>query len=354
LQSNPQRAAQWFGAVPNADLSRKRCLIEPIVAASQVASPFVKPIGSEMVRNQCQKLPAGDTKRQPRSHIDFAVLSYAPRNVGPTGLVPEVSGAAIGSKRALENWRNYGILRTMQTFDQTLTRLKALIADDGIQIGDRIPPERALATELGVGRRSLRRALDVLEREGHISRRQGRGTFIHGKHGGATGMNGGPLTSQFSEVALDQILEHTNPIEVLEIRLAIEPTMARLAALRASQSDMRKLKRLGDETRDAKQSAAYEQADADFHRAVAEASRNGLFLALFDMLSRSQRDASWQHLGENGRCYKRQSVHAACHQDIVDAIAARDGLRAQDAMYRHLSDVQMHLYQHAFPAATRS
>jgi DNA-binding FadR family transcriptional regulator len=167
-------------------------------------------------------------------------------------------------------------------------------------------------------------------------------------------MNGGPQTSQFSEVALDQILEHTNPIEVLEIRLAIEPTMARLAALRASQSDMRKLKRLGDETRDAKQSAAYEQADADFHRAVAEASRNGLFLALFDMLSRSQRDASWQHLGENGRCYKRQSVHAACHQDIVDAIAARDGLRAQDAMYRHLSDVQMHLYQHAFPAATRS
>jgi DNA-binding FadR family transcriptional regulator len=242
----------------------------------------------------------------------------------------------------------------MQTFDQTLTRLKALIADDGIQIGDRIPPERALATELGVGRRSLRRALDVLEREGHISRRQGRGTFIHGKHGGATGMNGGPLTSQFSEVALDQILEHTNPIEVLEIRLAIEPTMARLAALRASQSDMRKLKRLGDETRDAKQSAAYEQADADFHRAVAEASRNGLFLALFDMLSRSQRDASWQHLGENGRCYKRQSVHAACHQDIVDAIAARDGLRAQDAMYRHLSDVQMHLYQHAFPAVAAS
>ena len=41
-----------------------------------------------------------------------------------------------------------------------------------------MPPERVLAEELGVGRRSLRRALDVLEQEGRISRHQGRGTFV--------------------------------------------------------------------------------------------------------------------------------------------------------------------------------
>jgi len=240
----------------------------------------------------------------------------------------------------------------MQTFDQTLTRLKQLIADDAMRLGDRIPPERMLASELGVGRRSLRRALEVLEQEGHISRRQGRGTFVEAKR--AAGANGDLLPRQFSEAALDQMLEHTNPIEVLEIRLAIEPPMARLAALRASQSNMRELQRLCDETRDATEALAYERADAQLHRAVAEASRNGLFLALFDMLSRSQREATSQHLGENGRCYKRQSVHAACHQDIVDAIAARDGSRAYDAMYRHLGEVQMHLYQHAFPTAPRS
>ncbi len=241
----------------------------------------------------------------------------------------------------------------MLTLDQTLSRLKQLIADDAMRLGGRIPPERTLASELGVGRRSVRRALDVLAQEGHISRCQGRGTFINGKAGGEAMTNGHALAARPGEAPLDEILEHTNPIEVLEIRLTIEPTMARLAALRASPADMRKLQRLGDETRDAREAAVYEQADAEFHRAVAEASRNGLFLAMFDMLSRSQRNASWQHLGENGRCYKRQSVHAACHQDIIEAIVARDGARAQDAMYRHLSDVQMHLYQHAFPATPR-
>src|SRR5260221_2488676 len=242
----------------------------------------------------------------------------------------------------------------MQTFDQTLTRLKQLIRESAMGVGDRIPPERVLATELGVGRRSLRRALDILEQEGQISRRQGRGTFINGARESEVERSDAILLQQLRAAPLDQILEHTNPLEVVEIRLAIEPVMARLAALRASQCDMRKLHRFSDETRDATDPAVYQQADENFHRAVAEASRNSLFLAIFNMLSSGQRDATWRHLGENGRCYKRQSVHAACHQEIADAIVARDGNRAQETMYRHLSDVQMHLYQHAFPAAARS
>jgi DNA-binding GntR family transcriptional regulator len=51
-----------------------------------------------------------------------------------------------------------------------------------------MPPERTLANEMGVGRRSLRRALEILEREGEITRHQGRGTFIQGKNG--NGANG--------------------------------------------------------------------------------------------------------------------------------------------------------------------
>lgn len=230
----------------------------------------------------------------------------------------------------------------MERTEQTLTRLRALIAGDGIGIDGRIPPERILADELGVGRRSLRRALDVLEREGRILRQQGRGTFVQAPepqrpaNGTAT-------------VPLDQILEHTNPLEAIEVRLSIEPVMARLAALRASQCDIKKLQRLAEETRDATESGIYEEADEKFHRAVAEASRNALFLAMFDMLHSCRRDAAWRRLGENAHCYKRQSVYAGFHREICDAIAARDGERAQQAMYRHLSDVQGHINRHAFP-----
>jgi len=110
--------------------------------------------------------------------------------------------------------------------------------------------------------------------------------------------------------------------------------------LRASRCDIERLRILVEETRAARDSEAYRQADADFHRAIAEAARNALFLALFDALQALRQDETWERLGENGRCYKRQAVYAKDHREIFQAIAARDSERAQQAMYRHLSDVQ--------------
>jgi DNA-binding FadR family transcriptional regulator len=76
--------------------------------------------------------------------------------------------------------RERGAIRCCST-DQTLTKLRQLIANGGLGSGGRIPPERTLANEMGVGRRSLRRALEILEQEGQITRHQGRGTFVQDK-----------------------------------------------------------------------------------------------------------------------------------------------------------------------------
>lgn len=245
----------------------------------------------------------------------------------------------------------------MERMDQTLSKLRQLIEDGCADAEGRIPPERVLSNDLGVGRRSLRRALDILEQEGRIIRHQGRGTFVHGgaPANSSTGMAGSMISlpglapHPSRHVAFEQIMDHTNPLEVIEVRLAIEPVMARLAAFRASQTDIKRLQTLAQETRDATTSAAYEGADAAFHRTIAEAARNALFLAVFDTLHAGQRDAGWRRLGENANCYKRQSVHADFHREICDAIAARKGDRAQDLMQQHLSDIQRHIYQHAFP-----
>ncbi len=229
-----------------------------------------------------------------------------------------------------------------------------------------MPPERTLANEMGVGRRSLRRALDILEREGEITRHQGRGTFIQGRNGNghaahpaarngdgqrfSAQLAGAQLNSAMAAIPFDRILEFTNPLEVIEVRLAIEPVVARLAALRASQADIRRLEGLVAATKDAADPLIYEKADEEFHRAVAEAARNALFLALFDVLSASRRDAAWRRLGENAHCFKRQSVHSASHQEIYEAIASRNSERAFECMQRHLSDVQRHINTYAFPA----
>jgi DNA-binding FadR family transcriptional regulator len=254
----------------------------------------------------------------------------------------------------------------MERTDHTLTKLRQLIASADFNGGGRMPPERSLASELGVGRRSLRRALEVLEREGRISRHQGRGTFINGVNGlpGDVGKESGPAlvravgaavragTDLRSNPAFANILDHTNPLEVIEVRLAIEPVMARLAAFRASQAEIDKLATIAGETRSAPDSARYEEADVRFHRTIAEVARNALFLAVFDTLHASQRDAAWRRLGENANCFKRQTVYADFHQEISAAIAARQGEKAESLMHRHLSDVQRYIYEHAFPAAT--
>jgi DNA-binding FadR family transcriptional regulator len=151
-------------------------------------------------------------------------------------------------------------------------------------------------------------------------------------------------------IPFDRILEFTNPLEVIEVRLAIEPVVARLAALRASQADIRRLEGLVAATKDAADPLIYEKADEQFHRAVAEMARNALFLSLFDILSASRRDATWRRLSENAHCFKRQSVHSASHQEIFEAIAARNSEKAFDCMHRHLGDVQRHIYTYAFPA----
>jgi DNA-binding FadR family transcriptional regulator len=244
----------------------------------------------------------------------------------------------------------------MERSYQTLTKLRQMLASGGFNGSGRIPPERALASDLGVGRRSLRRALDILEEEGSISRHQGRGTFVSGHESGEATGNGAAAPraarnghGRVTAPTLAHLLDHTSPMEVIEVRLAIEPVMARLAAFRASQAEIHQLQALADETRTAGDPATYEKADALFHRTIAEIAQNRLYLAVFDTIHAGQRDQGWRRLGENAHCFKRQSVYADFHSEISTAIAARQGEKAQELMHRHLSDVQRYINEHAFP-----
>ena len=242
----------------------------------------------------------------------------------------------------------------MDQNDQALSKVREFIERQNVALDGRIPPERTLASELGVGRRSVRRALDVLEQEGRIHRHQGRGTFVDNRTSAGGGLSA-PSPAAHSglkpslSTALDHVLDYTNPLEVIEVRLATEPVMARLAALRASQSEIKRLTTLAAKTRSASDAEAYERADSLFHRTIAEAARNTLFLAFFDTMRVSQRDIGWRRLGENSHCYKRQSVYATFHESIAAAIAARNSQEAYLQMQRHLGDVQQYIHEQAFP-----
>lgn len=219
--------------------------------------------------------------------------------------------------------------------DKLLAKLREMLAAGVLVRGGRLPPERALAIELGVGRRALRRALQALEDDGRITRHQGRGTFV----------KAGDSAAAFP---IHQVIEHVSPPDVVELLIAWEPSVARLAALRASNAEINAICHLADQARQAPDARSYDEADVAFHRAIMQASRNPLFLSVFDAVTENWSAAAWPQVSGDGDAFAHRATSIAYHQEIAAAIAAREGDRAADAMYRHLRDLQQNVYKRAF------
>ncbi len=172
-----------------------------------------------------------------------------------------------------------------------LEQLRQLIQQQEQQPDRALPTERELAERFGVGRREIRRALDVLEEEGRIWRKQGKGTFV------------GPA-APVQPLALHDLPQQSNLLEVMEARLQLEPGLARLAALRASKEQIALMKRLLERMNGItapEDGDQHELWDSAFHRAIAEAAGNRLMLGLFDAVDAVRRDPGWQHLRVQAR-----------------------------------------------------
>ena len=238
----------------------------------------------------------------------------------------------------------------MDRYEEALDALEGIIAAGDVAGDGRLPTERELSDRLGIGRRVLRRALGTLEQNGKIIRHQGRGTFLTGQE-----YDGGSLSGGSHEMAEAQddplaLLDIANPVELVELRLSLEPVMCRFAALRSSRRDVERLRRQAQQTGEADNSAAYQEADAAFHRMIAELSRNSVFINLQAAVSMALRDTALERFGEAGHCFKRQAQHVAFHNAIVDAIAERDTDTAERLMQEHLSDVHRSLFTDAIHA----
>ena len=223
-----------------------------------------------------------------------------------------------------------------QARQTAISRLRALIEVGDVQTAGRLPPERALAEQIGVSRRAVRHALDMLKAEGRITRQQGRGTLICDARADALDLS-------------NRLAKLTNPVDTLEARMAIEPVLARLAALRATQGDFDKLFEAADASRAAKDPISYEKADAAFHRRIAIAARNPLLVTIFEAILHVASDRSWRHGRETAHCINNQARYAVSHRKIAVAICERNPKLAEEAMSAHLAMVQQQLIEHAFP-----
>jgi GntR family transcriptional repressor for pyruvate dehydrogenase complex len=137
-----------------------------------------------------------------------------------------------------------------------------------IATGARLPSQRALAQSFGVGRSSMREALNALAVMGYLDVQQGRGTFIAQQLPDAN-----PSISK-----LQAALKAGSLLDVIELRETLECKAAELAAER---SDSRHLRRLEQALRDMEESQGdyrrFLQADVEFHITLADATTNQIF-----------------------------------------------------------------------------
>jgi DNA-binding FadR family transcriptional regulator len=196
----------------------------------------------------------------------------------------------------------------------------------------RLPPERVMAEMLKVSRSTLRQSLAVLEQEGVIWRHVGRGTFA--------GSRSDTPTRTFDDLA-----SATSPNEVMEARLAIEPKLASIAALRVTPAEIKEMDRVLDAANLTTDVPKYERLDGRFHRLIAEASRNSLLLTFFNAINAMREEEFWGKLKEKRLKPIRITNYNSQHQELLKALKQRDAARAEEAMTIHLQTVQRDLQE---------
>ncbi|MGV8935619.1 MAG: FadR/GntR family transcriptional regulator [Allorhizobium sp.] len=212
-----------------------------------------------------------------------------------------------------------------------LEKLRELLRHGDFGADGKLPTERALSEDLGLSRRAIRRALEVLEAERAIWRKQGSGTYI------------GEKPDEWN-AQLETIVAGTNFMEIMEVRLRIEPQLAQLAAMRAKSAEISRMRDLAEKILASDDADAKELWDGALHRQIAQAAGNQLFLSLFDVVNRVRQDEVWQTIRERARSHSNTvSVSNAQHSAIIDAIAARDPAKAGEAMRQHLLMLQERL-----------
>jgi GntR family transcriptional repressor for pyruvate dehydrogenase complex len=204
--------------------------------------------------------------------------------------------------------------------------LLSLIREKELQPGDKLPPERELATMMHVSRHTLREALRALAIMNVIDVRQGDGTYIASLE----------PQSMVEFLGFVFALDDSTFLQLLEARKAVEANIAALAAERISDQELAELDELVAATPVQVESAADQEAflrtDIEFHRTIALAARNPILSRFMDSI------------GELSLAGRRRTIEIPGvpprslrdHQAILQALKRRDPVAAQGAMLGHL------------------
>jgi GntR family transcriptional regulator, transcriptional repressor for pyruvate dehydrogenase complex len=218
--------------------------------------------------------------------------------------------------------------RGLRLSDRLADQVLDSILSRGLRVGDRLPTEKELAEQFGVSRTVVREAMKVLAGKGMIDSRPRRGLRVAAP--------GAVAARQSMALYFRGHVEHDYR-KVSEVRRMVEVEVAGLAAMRASDVEMDELRatcvRMEQVLDDTEMAS---KADLEFHRVLAGATNNELFLHMLDAISDSLMEIRRSTFQRRGRA----RIALAAHSEILECVAAHDPPGARNAMRAHLDDVE--------------
>ena len=219
-------------------------------------------------------------------------------------------------------------IKRVPIVQQVEEKIRQLIESGQYGPGEKLPAEMDLCQRLGVGRGTIREALRLLQARGYVEIKPGRGAFVAER---LPGEDGG---------AVEWLVKNEMELrEGIEIRRALEPMAARRMAEQGSDQAIDALKELHGRFMEAlrvQDAVRIAQLDESFHSAIVEGSGNHLLIAINQQINQGMktfRSKTFQ-VPQN----VRNAV--APHTRIMEAIQARNGDMAENAMRAHLDKVQ--------------
>ena len=189
---------------------------------------------------------------------------------------------------------------------QVADQLQKMIEDGVWEVGEKIPTEPELTEMFAVSRNTLREAVRCLTSEGILAVKQGDGTYVRANNGFHARMS-----MAYDQVSLSNIREARNMLEV---------TVARLAARRRQEEDIRELRRTLAQRRE-NEAGEDTKADVQFHMAIAKAAHNQILEELYGSLASYLENHIASRTAETTLNYGEID---ALHEELFHAILQQD------------------------------
>jgi GntR family transcriptional regulator, transcriptional repressor for pyruvate dehydrogenase complex len=221
-------------------------------------------------------------------------------------------------------------IKRISLSDAVTDRIISQIQEGRYRAGDRLPTERELAEQLGVGRTSVREGLRFLEKLGVLEIRQGMGTVVR-------------------SLSLGEVFEHLVPVQtiielpdrdvrdIMHVRRVLEAESAQLAAQHATDRQLGRLEELlHGMAASLEKPRDYLEMDLEFHVVVAEAASNPVLAQLVNLI----RDIYTRYFEIVLRDPEMNKTSLGYHRRLYAALRDHDADAARQHILAHLSQAE--------------